>query len=117
MNVLSKLAVMGPSLYDRLNPELIHSFNQQKYPQVGPPDPGPMFGNHSVGDLVSLNPQPLPPGPPDPDGIYNLLRPGALQSLNPQPLPPEPPPSNLWANFAVLTNHAMPVLQWFGMGE
>lgn len=34
-----------------------------------------------AGDLVALNPQPLPPEPPP-----------ELGALNPQPLPPEPPP-------------------------
>jgi hypothetical protein len=42
--------------------------------RVPPGDPSPWVSRVNAGDLVSLNPQPLPPG-------------GAV-SLNPQPLPP-----------------------------
>jgi hypothetical protein len=66
------VSLMPPSLYDRLNPGIIHMLNPQPLPP-GPPDPeSKQHKLLNFGDAVSLNPQPLPPGPPDPEGVAKL---------------------------------------------
>src|SRR2546423_7728392 len=81
------IAILGRSSYNQLNPDVLPTFDAHELPP-GPPDSERFFFDlasklaadpthasiYSLGEQVSLNPQPLPPGPPDPDSRMQVLR-------------------------------------------
>jgi hypothetical protein len=79
--------ILGASLYNRLNPDVIPTLQPHELPP-GPPDSERFFFDlaskvasdpqhpsvYALGDQVSLNPQPLPPEAADPDSRMQVLR-------------------------------------------
>jgi hypothetical protein len=108
----------------RLRDELIELI-RKPVPWPPEPDPGPLrdiivqpqqLARRVMGniDLVSLNPQPLPPEPPDHQARFGKarLQPGAAVAFNPQPDPPIDPFRALpYATQFALRSNASAVLR------